>query len=131
MTFDELVAVARELVGKVIDVDITLPDADVDAAPIHLAGFAGTVDRVSPTLGGGWRIWTRENIGPSPGTVALLPLLFEGADFEADRHEEDMARVDEEGLTWTLRVRQGGVTTCLTVYLPGEHIVYEIEAERP
>lgn len=127
MTFDELVAVARDLVGKVIDVDITVPGADVHAEPIHLAGFAGTVERVSPTLSDGWRIWTRENVGPGPGTVALYPRLFEGADFEADRHEEDMARVDAEGLTWTLRILQGGVTTQLTVYLLGEHIVYEVE----
>jgi hypothetical protein len=121
MDFDETIQVLKGLVGRVVEVSITLPD---DRETIELAGFSGNVNRVERSPRGGpelWRVWFEDRPHePGGGIVSIHRTGFEGAEVRgSSRSLEEVIEEDDEttGATWEIFVRQYRAQLSFLIYV--------------
>jgi hypothetical protein len=123
VTFDEAIEMLHGLVGRVVEVDVRVPDDGGESTGV--AGFSGRVDRLQRSSAAGperWYMWFVEEGGPkpAPGHLVLRADTFEDATVEGSglSLEEVIAEEDEEsGTTWEVVVRQFGVIVTIIVYV--------------
>lgn len=116
MEFSELIKITKGFEGMLVEVDVYVPVSEQEW-DTNVAGFWGYVRKCESSQSGKWVVWFREfESGPGAATVSFDPALFIDADYEANREEADQEAASDMGMTWTLKVRQAGITTVLMAY---------------